>query len=256
MIIVIPTNMELTAHGTAHIYWDHVWSKHGLLVLPQLSSAFFRLFCAFFVTENVVINVTVQEMVTDIAPLYTFQLKNNYPNTCSQPWNIQRITCGFFEWLQSRATAKLTYVINQWPNPFSPISNFQDFGVIYVIKYSGGFKYFISHDIKIGLKTQQHYGLPRKVISNWGPQFAAQFMKDLHRLTGVVRNLSTAYHPQTDGQMEWINQEVEQYLQLFVNHRQSDWYEWQSCTEFSYNDKVQMYMGSSPFFINYGWHPY
>jgi hypothetical protein len=54
--------------------------------------------------------------------------------------------------------AKLVYVINQWPNPFGPISNPPAFGVIYAIKYSGGFRYFISHDIKIGLKTRQHYG--------------------------------------------------------------------------------------------------
>lgn len=46
------------------------------------------------------------------------------------------------------------------------------------------------------------HGLPRKVISDRGPQFAAQFMKDLHKLTGVKANLSTAYHPQTDGQTE------------------------------------------------------
>jgi hypothetical protein len=45
------------------------------VVLPQLSSAFFRLFCGFFVTENAVIDVTVQEMVTNIATLHTFQIK-------------------------------------------------------------------------------------------------------------------------------------------------------------------------------------
>ena len=75
-------------------------SRFSGLVLPQLSSALFRLFCGFFVTENAVIDVTVWEMVTNIAPLYTFQIKKNYPNTCSQSWNIQRITCCFFEWLQ------------------------------------------------------------------------------------------------------------------------------------------------------------
>ena len=100
------------------------------------------------------------------------------------------------------------------------------------------------------------HGLPRKVISDRGPQFAEQFMKDLHRLTGVTTNLSTAYHPQTDGQTEQINQEVEQYLRLFVNHRQTDWVEWLSLAEFSYNDKVQSSTGHSPFFINYGKHPY
>jgi hypothetical protein len=100
------------------------------------------------------------------------------------------------------------------------------------------------------------HGLPQKVISDEGPQFTAQFMKDLHKLTGVVGNLSTAYHPQTNGQTECMNQEVEQYLRLFINHRQSDWSKWLSCTEFSYNDKVQSSTGFSPFFVNYGRHPY
>ena len=98
--------------------------------------------------------------------------------------------------------------------------------------------------------------LPRKVISDRGPQFAAQFMKDLHKLTGVIGNLSMAYHPQTDGQTEQINQEVKQYLRLFVNHQQSDWYEWLSCVEFSYNNKVQKSTGFSLFYVNYRCHSY
>ena len=48
-----------------------------------------------------------------------------------------------------------------------------------------------------------------------------------------------AYHPQTDGQTEQINQEVEQYLWLFVNYQQDDWTEWLPLVEFSYNDKIQ-----------------
>jgi hypothetical protein len=100
------------------------------------------------------------------------------------------------------------------------------------------------------------HGLPRKVISDRGPQFAAQFMKDLNKLVGIKSNLSTAYHPQTDGQTERMNQEIEQYLRLFINHRQSDWAEWLSCAEFSYNDKVQSSTGFSPFYVNYGRHPY
>ena len=56
------------------------------------------------------------------------------------------------------------------------------------------------------------HGLPKKVISDRGPQFAAQFMRDLHKLMGVTANISTAYHPQTDGQTERINQKIKQYL--------------------------------------------
>jgi len=99
------------------------------------------------------------------------------------------------------------------------------------------------------------HGLPKKVISDRGPQFAAQFMKDLHKLIKVEINLSTAFHPQTDGQTERINQEVEQYLRLFINHRQTDWNNWLSCAEFSYNNKVHLSTGFSPFFVNYGRHP-
>jgi len=67
--------------------------------------------------------------------------------------------------------------------------------------------------------------------------------------------LSTAFHPQTDRQTEHINQEVEQYLQLFINHQQTNWNNWLSCAQFSYNDKVHSSTGFSPFFVNYGQHP-
>ena len=76
------------------------------------------------------------------------------------------------------------------------------------------------------------FGLPRKTISDRGPQFVAQFMRDLYSMTGVESNLSTAYHPQTDGQTERINQEVEQYLRIFVNERQT-WSDWLPSASFS-----------------------
>ena len=58
----------------------------------------------------------------------------------------------------------------------------------------------------------KQFGIPQKVISDQGPQFAAQFMKDLYQLVGTKTNISTAYHPQTDGQTKQMNQEIEQYL--------------------------------------------
>ena len=66
------------------------------------------------------------------------------------------------------------------------------------------------------------FGLPEVVISNWGSQFMSKFTKDLYHLLGIKTNPSTAYHPQMDGQTQHINQDVEQYLQLFINHRQDD----------------------------------
>ena len=53
------------------------------------------------------------------------------------------------------------------------------------------------------------FGLPEVVISDRGSQFVSKFTRDLYRLLGIKTNPSTAYHPQTDGQTECINQEVE-----------------------------------------------
>lgn len=96
------------------------------------------------------------------------------------------------------------------------------------------------------------HGLPRKIISDRGPQFASKFMKDFCTLAGIEQNLSTAFHPQTDGQTERMNQEIEEYLRIFINHRQTDWAEWLPLAEFSYNDKSHSGTKLSPFFVNYG----
>jgi len=61
------------------------------------------------------------------------------------------------------------------------------------------------------------YGLLKYIVSDHGPQFVAHFTKELYHLLGIKLASSTAWYPQTNGQMERINQELDQYLQLFVN---------------------------------------
>ena len=100
------------------------------------------------------------------------------------------------------------------------------------------------------------HGIPKKITSDRGPQFAAQLMKDLCNAIGIKQNLSTAYHPQTDGQVEQSHQETETFLRHYINHLQEDWADWLSIAEFQYNDKVHTATGHSPFFINYGRHPW
>jgi len=63
------------------------------------------------------------------------------------------------------------------------------------------------------------HGLPKKIILDWGLQFATGIMKELNEMLGIKSKLSTAFHPQTDGQTERVNQELEQYLRMFINHR-------------------------------------
>jgi len=62
------------------------------------------------------------------------------------------------------------------------------------------------------------HGLPESIISDRGPQFAAGLMKELNGLLGIETKLSTAFHPQTDGQTKHMNQELEQYLRMFIDH--------------------------------------
>ena len=78
-----------------------------------------------------------------------------------------------------------------------------------------------------------------------------ELIKELNKMLGIKMRLLTAFHPQTDGQMEWMNQELEQYLRFFVEHRQKDWPEWLVSAEFVVNNKVHTTMKVLPFMANY-----
>jgi len=82
------------------------------------------------------------------------------------------------------------------------------------------------------------HGLPESIISDRGAQFAANLMRELNKILGIETRLSMAFHPQTDEQTEQTNQELEQYLRMFINHRQEQWPEWLGTAEFAYNNKV------------------
>ena len=68
-----------------------------------------------------------------------------------------------------------------------------------------------------------HYGLPTCIISNQDPHFTSTFSRELCRTLGITQNISTAYHPQTDGQSERTNQWLEQYLRIFIDYHQQNW---------------------------------
>ena len=96
------------------------------------------------------------------------------------------------------------------------------------------------------------YRLPESVVSDRGPQFAAELTKELNQMLGIEMRLSTAFHLQTDGQMERMNQELEQYLRFFVDHQQKDWLEWLASAEFAVNNKAHSATKISSLIANYG----
>jgi len=99
------------------------------------------------------------------------------------------------------------------------------------------------------------YGLPKSIISDRGPQFTAELMRELNQMLGIESKMLMAFHPQTDGQMERVNQELEQYLRMFIDHRQEQWPDWLRMAEFAYNNKVHSSTKTLPFKANYGQDP-
>jgi len=70
-------------------------------------------------------------------------------------------------------------------------------------------------------------------------------------MLGIKSKLLTAFYPQIDGQTERVNQELEQYLKMFINHKQEQWPEWLGMAEFVYNNKMHSSTWTSPFKANY-----
>jgi len=80
-------------------------------------------------------------------------------------------------------------------------------------------------------------------------------MEEFMRVLGITRQLSTAYHLQTDSQMERINQEIGTFLWYYVNYQQDNWTEWLAAMEFQYNDKRHAATGRTLFKLNFGRYP-
>ena len=99
------------------------------------------------------------------------------------------------------------------------------------------------------------HGLAAEFVSDRGTQFNNAFMHNLTRLLGTKQSLSTAFHPQTDGQTERTNRVLEEMLRHFTSPRQDDWDEYLSLAEFAVNNAKQASTGQSPFYLVYGRHP-
>ena len=104
-------------------------------------------------------------------------------------------------------------------------------------------------------KLYSRFGLFDKVISDRGPQFAANFQKELGRILGYELALSSAYHPQTDGETEQVNQEIETYLRIYCGENPSSWADNIPMAEFVHNIRPHSTTGKSPFQLIMGYQP-
>ena len=99
------------------------------------------------------------------------------------------------------------------------------------------------------------HGMPSDIVSDRGSTFTSNFWTALCRLANVDQKLSTTYHPQTDGQTEIVNQQLEQYLRHYVNYSQDNWIDYLPLAEFAHNSRRNASTRLSPFEANYGFQP-
>ncbi|XP_044716022.1 reverse transcriptase (RNA-dependent DNA polymerase) domain-containing protein [Hirsutella rhossiliensis] len=91
------------------------------------------------------------------------------------------------------------------------------------------------------------HGMPRSIVSDRGSNWLSRFWKRFCHLAGVTQKLSTAYHPQTDGGPERMNQEIEAYLRAYVSYAQDDWGELLPAAQLGLNNREPATTKISPF---------
>ncbi|MBW0468150.1 hypothetical protein O181_007865 [Austropuccinia psidii MF-1] len=99
------------------------------------------------------------------------------------------------------------------------------------------------------------HGLPSRIVNDRVSLFVSSFWTNLCQKLQISRDLSAAYHAETDGQMEGVNQILEQYLWMYVSYHQDDWNTWLPLAEFAYNNSDHSSKKQSPFFTVYGRDP-
>ena len=105
-------------------------------------------------------------------------------------------------------------------------------------------------------KVYLRFGLYDKIISDRSPQFASAFAKELGKLLNYNLSLSTAYHPQSDGETECVNQEVETYLRIFCGSNPGSWADKISHAEFAHNHRPHSVTSQSLFYLMMGYEPH
>ena len=99
------------------------------------------------------------------------------------------------------------------------------------------------------------HGVREHIITDRGAQFTSRFWERVCSHLTINHRLSTAFHPQTDGQTERQNQVMEQYLRAYVDYMQANWLELLPLAQFAYNNSRHGATRITPFYANYGYNP-
>ncbi|KIM51663.1 hypothetical protein SCLCIDRAFT_33278 [Scleroderma citrinum Foug A] len=160
--------------------------------------------------------------------------------TPSGPW--QDITMDFTEMLESLGYNYILVVVDQFSKE-----------VVFVPCTKEETTYSTAELFRDHVWCQ--HGLPSTIVSDHGSVFASNFLGELYKLLGIKRKMSTAFHPQTDGQTEQLNCEINQYLRTYINDQQNKWAKWIKIAQFVWNNTVSEVTTDSPFGITQSYSP-
>lgn len=96
------------------------------------------------------------------------------------------------------------------------------------------------------------HGMPKSIISDRDPIFISKFWQELFRASGTKLRMSTAYHPQSDGQTESVNKTLQQYLRCFCHDQPNQWGKYLHWDEWHYNTSIHSSTGFTPFQVVFG----
>jgi hypothetical protein len=154
--------------------------------------------------------------------------------------------------------------ITKLPKSKEPGSNIEYDSIFVITDRMTKFGYFLPYQEATDAETLAYtifkhivanHGLPEEIISDRGTTFTSKFWQALMAQLGTKHKLSTAYHPQTDGQTERLNQTLEQYLRCYINYDQDDWVSKLPLAQLAYNSAPTESTKLSPFYANYGYEP-
>lgn len=159
----------------------------------------------------------------------------------SLPWEM--MTMDFIEGLPSSGRFNCILVV---------IDKLTKYGHFIPLKHP-----FSAHDVADAFvdRVYRLHGFPQSLVSDRDPIFTSKFWQELARLTDIKLCMSSGQHPQTDGQTERVNQQIECFLRCFVSAHPTRWSQWLALCELWYNSNWHSTLGKSPFELVYGHSP-
>lgn len=198
------------------------------------------------------------------------ELVTRYIQACDQCQRNKHSTHAKYGEMQPTQIAKAPWediamdFVSGFPESKDPVTNVRYNAILVIVDRFTKYALFIPFHKNYSAEQLGHiildklvrnYGIPKTIISDRDKLFTSNYWTTLMATIGTKRKLSTAYHPETDGQTERTNQTMLTYLRLYSNQNQDNWISLLPMAQLVYNNKLSESTGETPYFANHGRHP-